>query len=350
MRLWRSWTAVVCLGAAVWSPVAGAQLAVLNGAASSAPDSLSEALVIQLADSELLVSAHVLSKGDDADDVARNMLGAGAARIVIWTVRVAEGMHELRCVFRHASSVESTTTRLRGAWGPALERTIALKVRELLDELSRDPIPARAPPASGSDPAQAAEAPPTPQARAVLARAPSHPPATATSPLVAVGVGGMTASGNAGGQAALGVGAGGAMTVGAGRAELWLRAHWVANPLTAGAPTGRVTTREWIPELSVHGLRRLDPSWLGGYLSLALRIVHAQGVSAAGEHGEQTRTVPSLGAGAEARLRLVSALWARCALGAELALKAQRFAVDGQTLLELGTFRGRAELSLVFSP
>lgn len=140
------------------------------------------------------------------------------------------------------------------------------------------------------------------------------------------------------------------MAIGTNQAELWLRVGW-ATALDAATTAGHVSAREWSPELAVRGLHRVDPSWLaGGYLGLALRVVHAQGTTTAGEQGDSTRVVPALGAGAEARLRVTGALWARCALGAELALKAQRFAVDRQPVLELGQLRGRAELSLVFSP
>jgi hypothetical protein len=351
MRLLRSWAVVVCLGTifAGSGTVARAQLVVLTGEASSATDSLGEALLIQLADGELQVHTQALSRGDDAEAVARNLLATGRARMVIWSLRVHGRAHDLRCVFRHAEAVDSTTMRLQGAWGPALERSIALKVRELLDDQARAsaaPVPG---PSSVAGPAPAAETPRPPPAQPGRPSSPRPPPTPVISPLIEAGVRGMTASGNASAQAAFGVAAGAAMTSGANRAELWLRVQW-ASPLEAETTAGRVTAREWSPELSVHGLRRVAPSWLGGFLSVALRVVDAEGTTSAGERGDRTRSVPVLGAGAEARLPLTEKLWARCALGAELALKAQRFAVDHQPVLELGTFRGRAELSLVFSP
>jgi hypothetical protein len=351
MRLLASWAAVVWLGVVVagHSSVARAQLWVLTGGPSSATDSLGEALVIQLADSGPEVHTRALSRGDDAEAQARSLLRAGAGRMVIWSLRVNGGAHDLRCVFQHGQAVDSTTTRLQGAWGPALERTIALKVRELLDEQARAaPDPEKAP-SNRPDPAPAPAARRLPPAQPALPPAPSPQPAMVISPLVELGVRGMTASGNGGAQAALGVAAGAAIAKGANRAELWLGVLWL-SPLQATTMAGHVSTDEWKPELSVHALRRVDPSWLGGYLSFALRVVGAEGTTAAGEGGDRTQTVPALGAGAEGRLRLTGALWARCALGAELALKAQSFAVDQQTVLELGTLRAQAELSLVFSP
>jgi hypothetical protein len=342
MRLFRSWAAVVGLGLVVAgsSVVARAQLWVLTGGPSSATDSLHEALLIQFADSGLQVHARALSRDDDAEALARELVASGATPMVIWTQRVNGGEHDLRCVFRHGQAVDSTTVRLQGAWGPALERTIALKVRELLDDQARAPPEPSAP---------AAEALPPPPSQPAHPPAPGQAPATVFSPLLEISARAMTASGNGGAQAAVGVGAGGAMATGANRGELWLRVAW-ASPLEATTTAGQVTTHEWRPELSVHALRRLDPSWLGGYLSFALRVVSAQGTTAAGERGDSTEIVPALGVGAEGRLRLTGALWARCALGAELALKAQSFAVDHQAVLELGSLRGRGELSLVFSP
>jgi hypothetical protein len=345
VRLFRSWAAVVWLGTMILGhgSVASAQLLVLTGGPSSATRSLHEALLIQLADSRLQVHTRALSRHDDAETVARGLVASGAAQMVIWSERVNEREHDLRCVvLQQGQAARATSVRLQGPWGPALERTIALKVRELLDDQ------ARAPPATPS--AQAAPAlPPPALPPAAHAPEPGQAPAMVISPLLETGVRGMTPSGNGGAQAALGVGAGAAMASAASRLELWLDVAW-ASPLEATNMAGQVTTHEWRPELSVHALRRVDPGWLGGYLGFALRVVGAHGTTAAGEGGDRTETVPALSAGGEGRLRLLGALWARCALGAELALKAQRFAVDHQTVLELGTLRGRAELSLVFSP
>jgi hypothetical protein len=92
---------------------------------------------------------------------------------------------------------------------------------------------------------------------------------------------------------------------------------------------------------------RRAPVALGGFAHFGARVLSAEGITPLGASGGADRVVPFVTAGPEVRLMLAPWLRLRAAVGAEIALSRQRFAVNGEPLLDLGPARGVAEVGLV---
>jgi hypothetical protein len=118
---------------------------------------------------------------------------------------------------------------------------------------------------------------------------------------------------------------------------------------SAGRDGDRV---EWT-ELGVGGwlklLMRVHPSvQVGGGLGGKLSFSAAQGRSASGRSGRSTERLPALLVGAEAELRLSRSLGARAVLGLELRTQRQRFYIEGREVADTGRAIPYARLSLVW--
>lgn len=301
--------------------------------------SVVETLRIQLSGTHAALEERELVGGADASAQAMQLVRSGRARLVAWIDTRAAGRYELRCVGLRQGAIAAARAELAGRPGPALERTMALKLRELLDELDAPAAPSpsssRAPPhelhEESSRPAQ-------PSAGQASAR---------VSALLELATQATSGAGSVGPQLRAFVAGGVSHRLAGLQAELSLGLGW-ASGFTRVATIGSVEVREWMSQLALHVLQPGAGPTLGGHAGLVLRVVRARGETAAGERGEQSRLVPALGFGADAAIPLQGALRLRWTLGAELALKSQRFAVERVSLLELGNLRAITALSLVF--
>ena len=82
-------------------------------------------------------------------------------------------------------------------------------------------------------------------------------------------------------------------------------------------------------------------------MDIGARLLHATGVSSAGDHGEAHRTVPYLFAGPLAGFAVLSRLEVRATVGPEVDLLRQRFALSGVPVADLGHVRAHTGISLV---
>jgi hypothetical protein len=109
---------------------------------------------------------------------------------------------------------------------------------------------------------------------------------------------------------------------------------------------------EWT-ELAIAGwlkaLVRVHPSLLlGGGLGGKLGFTDADGVTMSGRRGGSTERLPALLLGPEAELQLSPAIGARIALGLELRAQRQRFYIEGVEIADTGRMVPYARVSLVW--
>jgi hypothetical protein len=317
------------------SPRLASEVVVMRAPGGSTPAGFADALRIQLAGSATVIDGPEVTGTTASERLASaNRALRGPTSLVVWVEGSAADDGATHYVLYVVGSKRGRALmevfRLTGS-GPEVDRALALKVHEVLDQVL-------APPSTAADPAgwvRDREPPP-----------PVRPPPPAR-PIRASGIvelGGLAISGSAGPQAGAVVGAGGALRRERLRGEVYAVAY-IASGHDELAVPGRVET----DELGVGGGARvvyqLGPLSAGGGLELVGRRIHAIGTTPFGARGERSRWI---GAGigfAEARLPVGDALELRGAVGAEIALRRQQFSVNEITLIDLGRVRPVARLS-----
>lgn len=229
--------------------------------------------------------------------------------------------------------------RVPASEGPEADRSLALKVGELIDAHGS------AKPALGNkvvaSPAPAlAEAPPSPVT----------PAADEPRPRVQLWL-------EAGGQLALGGDAGAALDVLVALGpSVAVSTLLIALPveLTVGLPR-RVEQSGDEAEWSELGVAlwaklatRLDRLLLGGGLGAKLVFTDVEGTAASGKRGDAHDLLPALLASADGELLFTESFGARLALGAELRSKRRHFVLEGENIGNTGRVVPFARLSLIW--
>jgi hypothetical protein len=111
----------------------------------------------------------------------------------------------------------------------------------------------------------------------------------------------------------------------------------------------RVSARERTPLLSARALQRQNArfEW-GAELRLACILLSAEGYAADGSRGERLLGVPTVGVGADLRVRLFASAFLRFNPGVDLPLVQQRLSVDGAVLVDYPTASWTLPLSVMF--
>ena len=234
----------------------------------------------------------------------------GTREVVIYAVGRREGRAVLEVV------------RVPGRAGPDVDRTLALKLREVVDALleARD---------AGQD--------------ALLVPA-APPPAIAAVGQVGVQVV-VIADTDLGQWGALG--------------ELGVQTELSGLQLRAGgglalAPSveveragQRVRFSELAPQLSASASVRAGALAIGLGTGVVLGVVQAEGLAAGGERGDRRFTLPSVRALLVAELDLTARVGVALALGVDARFQRQRLEVAGEPLADLGQLRPVGTLALV---
>jgi hypothetical protein len=224
--------------------------------------------------------------------------------------------------------------RVRAGASEELDRAIAIKAREVLDAWTSD----RGLPALLAQPAEAPARPTGPDASAPVALAIA----------LELSAYGATAAATAGPQLGAQIALGPALEGEGWLAEVVGTAR-IPMPLSRASGAGSVE----VHEIAFGGAARAlwaglrAPVALGGFAHCGARVLSGHGTTPLGATGIADRIVPFLAAGPEVRLTLALWLRVRVAVGAEIALSRQRFAVNGEPVLDLGPARGLAEVGLL---
>jgi hypothetical protein len=304
---------------------------------------LLDALRIQLAG-----RAEVRSMADTSDPalvpksrVAGSVLAATGARLVIWMEPPTNDAEKTTTLLHLVGDQEGRVLVLVHAIESqdlaTAHRALALKVAEVFDTLETSRAAAVA---------LALQKP--------VRRPPEKPAATAppTAPRFAfvgdLGGWGATGTGTAPIQGAVVFGAGARMRVDAFVGDLAATGR-VATTLSHDDQTGRVE----VDEGAAGAALRLAGSWsviaLGGELGVGGRVMSATGQTPVGREGEGDTVIPYLALLPQATFSLTSFMELRASIGVEVALRRHRFLVNDSPVLDVGTARGVASGSFVFS-
>jgi hypothetical protein len=113
---------------------------------------------------------------------------------------------------------------------------------------------------------------------------------------------------------------------------------------------GASEVRAWQrgPLLTVRALRRRGRFEWGGELVLMCALLSAEGIAADGTRGEETLLLPSLGLGADLRVRLFASAFLRLSPRLEVPFVHQTLAVDRATVVDFSPVGVTVPLSLLF--
>jgi hypothetical protein len=330
-------TAICCVTARSRAEQPVPRVIVFGTEAGPAPSGFVEALSIQLSGTAGIDIGAALS-GALPEKVAavQPLLARGGAPVGIWLERSAgqDGATEflVYVASRREDRVLVQVVRLPGPDSAETDRALALKVREVLDAVL------------AAGPERALTAPPV--ARSV----PRAPEAAATpgaiTELALVG----SSAGNGSGEEQLGGVAGAGVRLRGASWQLELAGRAAALGGTeVRARERHVETRELILAPTLRALIASRWAAAGAHASGGVRIVSASGRAPDGQTGDATKLLPIVMIGPEARAVLGQAVALRAAMGIELTLRRQRFAVRGDPLLDAGSLRGVAEVGLVLA-
>jgi hypothetical protein len=221
--------------------------------------------------------------------------------------------------------------RVRGGTDEELDRAVALKAREVLDTVIRP----------AGDPG--ADTPPSSDMRRETEEAaPLLDPGLAIELSAFGATSSATADPQLGGVAALGL----ALEGDDWRAEA-LGFVRIPSMLSTSALAGDVEVTEVAAGGIARGLWLQRPLVVGVFVAAGARVLSAAGTTALGTLGAADRVVPFVALGPELGVTVAAWLRVRAALGVELPLARQRFALNHEPVLDLGPARGMAEVGLL---
>jgi hypothetical protein len=257
--------------------------------------------------------------------------------LVVWTepaVVLADGSREavLYVVGHKQGRALLEIVRVPGDEGPDVDRTLALKVRELVDEVRHNRAQAAA---SELMLEPAAEPAPGPVG------APGWGPRVAAGGLVG------TFTGSELGQWGARLAAGAARRDGrlrlAGSGQLD-----VFSEIELSSAAAQVELFELAPGVLAQAQLRQGAIWLGLRAGLSLSVIDAQGQGARGR-GEASRLAPAWSAGVEVEVPLLDGIGLVAALELQARFRRQRFSVEGAEVVDLGRLRPLASIALSWS-
>jgi hypothetical protein len=241
--------------------------------------------------------------------------------------------------------------RVHGARGPDLERTLALKVREVIAEMRRSQtaaalLPASAATATGSaPPSMTKDTAPPPRAAGS-----TTPPTAAWQAVLALGarLGSQPRLGLA--RWGLGLSVGPVLAQSGWRFEGLLSASWFPA-VTSELGGDRVRFWELATAVSAHAQRRVGPVWMGAHVDPQLVWLDASGTTARGVSGAPySRGIWGVALGADAEWPLGPQLALDADLQLQVLTSRERFTVNQRELVDIGQLRVRFGLSLVLRP
>lgn len=219
---------------------------------------------------------------------------------------------------------------------PDVDRSLALKVRDALDVMTRAVLPATAGPQTTQGSSNIT--------KSLLPSVVSPPPvsnveAPVPSPWAFVlEAGGGALFGNPGTRAAGRLLAGGRYNGARFSTELTFGARFHAR-LAQESRAGTVDENEWGPELSLRNLWRYRRLQLGAFAELMWLRIDARGSTVSGARGTSSQGIIGSSLGIDLRVRLFASAFVRVAPGLDILSVAQRFALDERVTLDVGRTR-----------
>jgi hypothetical protein len=322
----------------------------LDEAGQPPQDGLLLALRIQLGDGAV-VETRVVPEGlarSGRTQAAAELRASEGAHAVVWTERSqgappgeAAGLTFLVLRAGSGNGPDALDAhRVAGSPGPDLDRTIALKVSEILEQSQATSTPTEG---SLADPAGVGPRPGDALAGVVAA------PAWRLGLLAQLGALAAPVGGTGFGRWGPVLGAGASLRRDRLRFAALAELTWLPTASRADA-SARLEVQELAPALRLSAQTALGPVWLGAYAAVACSVLQAEATNAAGVVDDETELSASWLAGLGLELPLVPALGLGLELGAQGRLRRQRFTVEQRELADSGSLRPTARLVLSFRP
>lgn len=285
------------------------------------------ALRIQLSD-----AAEVRCEPDEGTDELSERIAATAARVRELDARLGvilerdpdPGRVRMYIVSADSAQAVIAIERIEDRPEPDVDRSLALKVRDAYEVVEA-----------------VAEAP-SPLLATLSERRPSGP----EHALFLEAGGGLGVGAGARGLATL--------TLGLSRAQPGFRLEaGVGARFGSGSEVvrsfGRVSVRERGPLVSLRATHSSERLEVGGVVEAMASLVSALGTASDGARGERRLLTPTLGLGADLRVRLFASAFLRFAPMLELSAFRRRFSVDERVVSDEGLVRLTLPLSLLVS-
>jgi hypothetical protein len=320
-------------------------LLVLIEAGEPEPAGLLLALRVQLGPTETVETRTVPADLDDAAlrQAATSMLSAEQARAALWIEPTQSG-ERVYVVRGPADRAALAKAKLRGKPGPDMDRTLALKIAELLSaEPTAPPPPPPAPPAATA-PAPAPKPSPPP-----AAEAPRPPPWQLHAVAELAGV--ISPRSDSGfGQLGPALAGGVSLDGPRQRYAALLDLTWLPPVQTRAEGGVELDVQELSPALRASGQLALGPVWLGAQTGIALALANAEATTTRGDYGERTELAPSWLAGVGIEVPMLTAFSLALDAGVQVQLRRQRFSVFRVELADSRRVRPLGRIAIVFRP
>jgi len=317
---------------------------VLTSESTPEPERFVELLGIQLSRiatvevGPAMIDGHLSDKVEMAVDEA----DARNATVAVWIERGRQRKGDkiefvLHIVGRRQGRLMVEVFRLPAKDGPNLDRTLALKVGEVLDKMLVPLAPE--PTVTWVDPTATERLPPV-----APPHEPRRPGLTFAAEVGARGSAGLDAP-----EAAAGV----YLAVGVRRPVAdFLGEAYVSGGIDSGSNTataeGTVDTDEIVAAIGARLLSPIGRLHLGAQLELGMRLVTADGVTPRGREGSENVALAAVLGSLEARWRLRSSFELRAAAGVEYSPDRLSLTVNQAPIVDLGRVRPVVQLGVVF--
>ncbi len=317
---------------------------VLISESTPEPERFVELLGIQLSRIATVEVGPAIIDGNlpDKVEMAVDEADAREATVAVWIERGGKRKGKkiefiLHIVGRRQGRLMVEVFRLPARDGPDLDRTLALKVGEVLDKMlvPLEPEPSVAwvdPTATERSPTVEPAPKPRPAGLRFLAEVGARGSAGLDAPETAAGV---------------------YLAVGVRRPVAdFLGEAYVSGGIDSGAntttPEGTVDTDEIVTAVGVRLLSPVGGVHLGAQLEVALRFVTADGITPRGRTGSESVLLPAVLGSLEARWPLRSSFELRAAAGVEYSPNRLSLTVNSEPVVDLGRVRPVVQLALVF--
>lgn len=325
-------------------PTGVSPLLVLTHPGEPPPSGLLLALRVQLG-ATLRIETRTVPEGLDVAAItqsAASMLATEHGRAVLWTEPSEGGRQVYVCRPSSDGGAQLTTAQVPGVPGPDLDRTLALKISEMLEGTPTKPVAAQ----NVAPPAQA------PHPTADKAR----PTADAARPSWRLGfvgqVGGVVSPradssfGKFGPALAAGASSSGPVLRGAALLEL----VWLPAIGTSTVGDVQIAVQELTPALRVNAQLLLGKVWLGAEAGFAVSLLRPSATTARGDYADRTVAAPSWFAGLGIELPLVPELALAVDGGVQVQLRRQRFSVFGVEVADSRRLRPLGRIAISYRP
>jgi hypothetical protein len=318
---------------------------VLSEAGAPEPAGLLLALRVQLGPTVSVETRAVPAGLDDAalQQAATSLQTAEQARAALWIEQSAAGQR-VYVVRGSAGGAQLTSAAVHGKRGPNMDRTLALKISELVSAEPSAPSPP--PPAPAPAPAPAPRPPSLP-------RPPTAEAARPRWELHAIAeLAGVVSPRSDSGFGQLGPALAGGVSLDGPeqRYAALLDVTWLPSVQTRAAGGVELDVQELAPALRASAQLAVGSVWLGAQGGIALALLNAEASTTRGDYGKVPEVAPAWLASIGIEVPMLTAFSLALDAGVQVQVRRQRFTVFGVELADSQRVRPLGRIAICFRP